>query len=209
MGGGSDSIPHLGYMRHLRDLVRLQEADDVVFAAESLSNTSILGHMRQLRDLPVQFKILASGRDRIIGKASVEDFSVPFMSAERAVAPLRSPLARRLLEVPIALTGMAIHPLLKLLARVFSSHRLRTIASVTARMPSVLAGRRALVGYDSAHHHPPEDWGLRPGIVSILDTIPGFPDSIVETHRAYWFYARNQSLVLDLEILFRALPSKR
>ena len=104
---------------------------------------------------------------------------------------------------------MAIHPLLKLVARITSSRRRRAIASVTARMPSVLAGRRALVGYDTAHHHPPEDWGLQPGIVSILDTIPNPPDSIVETHRAYWFYARNQSLTLDLEILFRALPSKR
>ena len=206
---GNDSIPHLGHLRHLRDLVRLQAADDVVFAADTLSNTAILGHMRQLRDLPVQFKILASGRDRIIGKASVEDFSVPFMSAERAVAPLRSPLSRRLLEVPVALVSMAIHPPLKLAARITSSRRLRAIASVTARMPSVLAGRRALVGYDTAHHHPPEDWGLQPGIVSILDTIPNPPDSIVETHRAYWFYARNQSLTLDLEILFRALPSKR
>ncbi len=203
-----DSIEHLGHTRHLRDLVRLQSVDDVVFAADSLSNTAILGHMRQLRDLPVQFKILASGRDRIIGKASVEDFSVPFMSAERAVAPLRSALSRRLLEVPVALAGVAIHPLVKLLARLSSSSRLRAVASVTARMPSVLAGRRALVGFDSSHHHPPEDWGLQPGVVSILDTIPNPPDSIVETHRAYWFYARNQSLVLDLEILFRALPVK-
>ncbi len=204
----NESIAHLGHMRHLRDLVRLQEVDDVVFASDSLSNTAILGQMRQLRDLPVQFKILASGRDRIIGKASVEDFSVPFMSAERAVAPLRSRFARRLLEVPVALVGIAIHPLMKLSARLSSSRRLLTIASVTARMPSVLAGRRALVGYDSASHHPPEDWGLQPGIVSILDTIPDPPDSIVETHRAYWFYARNQSFVLDLEILFRALPTK-
>lgn len=206
---GDDSIEHLGHTRHLRDLVRLQSVDDVVFAADSLSNTAILGHMRHLRDLPVQFKILASGRDRIIGKASVEDFSVPFMSAERAVAPLRSALSRRLLEVPVALMGMAVHPLVKLLARLSSSGRLRAVASVTARMPSVLAGRRALVGFDSSHHHPPTDWGLQPGLVSILDTIPNPPDSIVEAHRAYWFYARNQSLALDLEILFRALPTKR
>jgi hypothetical protein len=72
-------------------------------------------------------------------------------------------------------------------------------------MPSVLAGRRALVGYDPARTHPPEAWGLRPGGVSILDTLDAPPDSIVETHRAYWGYARNQSAALDLEILLRAL----
>ena len=72
-------------------------------------------------------------------------------------------------------------------------------------MPSVLAGRRALVGYDPAQAHPPEAWGLRPGVVSILDTLEAPPATIVEAHRAYWGYARNQSLGLDLEILFKAL----
>jgi hypothetical protein len=196
--------PRLGGLRHLRDLVRLHGADDVVFAADALSNTAILGLMRQLRDLPVQLKILASGRDRIIGKASIEDFSVPFVEAERAVAPLRTG-ARRLLDVPVAMAGTALHPLLRLLARATGTARLRRLAVATARMPSVLAGRRALVGYDAAGPHPPADWGLAPGVVSILDTLPERPASIVEAHRAYWFYARNQSLALDVEILLHAL----
>ena len=46
---------------------------------------------------------------------------------------------------------------------------------------------------------------LEPGLVSILDTLPERPASIVEAHRAYWFYARNQSAWLDLEIVVRAL----
>src|SRR5690606_625555 len=89
-GASAGTLPRLGDLRHLRDLARLHAADDVVFAADALSNTAILGLMRQLRDLPVQLKILTSGRDRIIGKASIEDLSVPFVEAERAVAPLRS-----------------------------------------------------------------------------------------------------------------------
>ncbi len=72
-------------------------------------------------------------------------------------------------------------------------------------MPSVLAGRRALIGFDPAGPHPPPEWGLPPGVVSILDTLPERPATITEAHRAYWFYARNQSLALDAEILLRAL----
>ena len=202
--GEGGPIPHLGDLRHLRDLARLHAADDVVFAADALSNTAILGLMRQLRDLPVQLKILTSGRDRIIGKASIEDLSVPFVEAERAVAPLRGG-TRRLLDLPVATVGAAVHPLVRLLARATGLPRLRSLAAATARMPGVLAGRRALVGFDPAGPHPPPDWGLFPGVVSILDSLPERPDSIVEAHRAYWFYARNQSLALDVEILLRAL----
>jgi hypothetical protein len=69
----------------------------------------------------------------------------------------------------------------------------------------VLSGRRALIGFDPSGPHPPAAWGLRPGLISILDTLPERPSDIVEAQRAYWFYARNQSAALDLEILLRAL----
>lgn len=200
------AVPHAGPLRQLRDLVRLQNASEVVFAADALTNTAILSGMRQLRDLPVELKILAQHRDRIIGKASVEDLSAPLVAAERAVAPLRSPLSRRLLEVPVALAGLAVNPILRPLGRrAPAGSRRRRLAHFAARLPSVLAGRRALVGYDPARPHPPEAWGLRPGIVSILDTLDAPATTIVEAHRAYWAYARNQSAALDLDILVRAL----
>jgi GT2 family glycosyltransferase len=206
------SVRRLGGTRHLRDLVRLGEIDDVIFAADSLTNTAILRFMRGLRDLPVQFKILTQGQDRIIGKASIDDFSTPLREAEQFVAPLRSTAARRMVEVPIALLGVLLHPVLRLALRLHASasgtSRLRRLAAATARMPSVLAGRRALIGYDPGRPHPPTAWGLRPGVVSILDTLSAPPTDIVETHRAYWFYARNQSAAFDVEILLRALFRK-
>ncbi len=202
-------VARLGALRHLRDLVRLRQIDDVIFAADSLSNTAILGQMRALRDLPVQFKILTEGRDRIIGKASVDDLSTPIREAERLVAPVRSPLARRAVEVPLAVVGLAAAPLVRLACRVRPrSARLRGLAAATAKLPSVLAGRRALVGYDGAAPRPPVAWGLHLGVVSILDTLPQRPTTIVEAHRAYWFYARNQSAALDLEIVLRTLFRK-
>ncbi len=199
------ALPRLGRPRQLRDLARLHGADDVVFAADSLTNTAILDGMRALRDLPVQLKILASGRDRIIGKASVEDYAAPLQAAERTVAPLRPAWTRRILEVPVASLVLLLIPALQLAARLRPSPRLRRLARMATRMPGVLAGRLALVGYDAAGTHPPPAWGLLPGVVSVLDTRAARPQTIAEAHRAYWFYARHQSTWLDAEILLRAL----
>ncbi|MEM8598978.1 MAG: glycosyltransferase family 2 protein [Bacteroidota bacterium] len=200
------TVLRLGAPHHLRDLVRLRGVHEVVFAADSLTNTGILRLMRDLRHLPVQFKILVHNHDRLIGKASVDDFSMPLLDAERTIPPLRSGSRRLLLDVPVALVGTAMHPLCRLLARLRPTARMRSLACATAMMPSVLAGRRALVGYDaSIATRPPEAWALQPGLVSILDTLPTRPTGIVEVHRAYWFYARHQSFWLDLEILGRAL----
>ena len=203
--GPPDAVAWAGRPRQLRDLARLSAADDVVFAADSLTNTAILDGMRALRDVPVQLKILASGHDRIIGKASVEDYAAALQQAERAVAPLRSPGRRRGAEVPVAALLLLLAPGLRAAARLRPSPRLRRLAAFAARMPDVLAGRRALVGYDPDGPHPPPAWGLPPGVASVLDTRRPRPATIAEAHRAYWFYARHQSARLDLEILLRAL----
>ena len=212
VGDASEAdVPHLGPTRHLRDLVRLRGVGEVVFAADRLTNSAILDGMRALRDLPVQLKILAAHRDRIIGKASVEDLSGPLVAAERAIAPLRSGGSRRALEVPIALVLLALRPLLRALCRRPDPTAGRPsaftcrLAALAEAMPDVLARRRALVGYDPAGAHPPPAWGLEPGVVSILDTLPARPTAILDTQRAYWSYARNQSAALDLEILYQAL----
>ncbi len=194
-----------GHPRQLRDLARLTGVDDVVFAADSLTNTAILDGMRALRDLPVHLKILASGRDRVIGKASIEDYAAPLQPAERTVAPLRSPGGRRAAEMPVALALWLAAPLLALAARFSPSRRWSRRADVARQMSDVLAGRRALVGYDPDRPHPPPAWGLPVGVVSVLDTRQPPPTSITEAHRAYWFYARHQSARMDLEILVRAL----
>ncbi|MEM1115831.1 MAG: glycosyltransferase family 2 protein [Bacteroidota bacterium] len=201
---GAD-VPYAGPPRQLRDLARLLGADDVVFAADSLTNTAILDGMRGLRDLPVQLKILASGHDRIIGKAHVEDYAAPLVEAERAVAPLRSTWSRRAVEIPVASGLLLVAPLLALAARLRPTRRWTRLGAVAAQMPAVLAGRRALVGYAPEAPHPPPAWGLPPGVVSVLDTRRPRPTSIAEVHRAYWFYARNQSAWLDAEILLRVL----
>ena len=199
------TLPWLGRPRQLRDLARLHGANDIVFASDSLTNTAILDGMRALRDLPVQLKILASGHDRIIGKASVEDYAAPLQAAERTVAPLRPTWTRRVVEVPVAVAFVLLGPGLRLLARLRPSAHLTRLGTLADQMPAVLAGRLALVGYDTDGAHPPPAWGLLPGAVSVLDTRGPRPRTIAEAHRAYWFYARHQSAWLDLDILLRAL----
>ncbi len=199
----ADAPPHVGPTRQLRDLVRLHRADDVVFAADSLTNTAILAGMRALADVPVHLKILASGRDLIIGKASVEDLAAPLVDAERTVAPLRT--GRRWVDAAVALALLAVGPFVRLGARLWPGRRAARAAALVRRMPDVLAGRLALVGYDPDGPHPPPAWGLEPGAVSVLDTRRRRPTAIAEAHRAYWAYARHQSLALDLDILAKVL----
>src|SRR5690606_8763227 len=83
----------------------------VIFASAALSNQTIFSLMQQLRDLNAQFRILAEGRDHVIGKASVDDLSMAnLLKADAALVDTRSYGAERAFDVALAAVGLALHP---------------------------------------------------------------------------------------------------
>ncbi|HMB91223.1 MAG TPA: hypothetical protein VKP65_10275, partial [Rhodothermales bacterium] len=201
-------LPRLGTWRHLRDLVRLRRIDDVVFAADGLSNQTIFGLMQHLRDLPTQTRILAAGREHVIGKATINDLSTPaLIEAEEALGTPRSYFACRSFEVMVALGGLLLYPFVGLLALVTNEDsRWRRLAAKMRRLPAVLAGHLALVGYHPEEDfRPPPEWNLRPGLFAVTDTLPTTHPTPEEMSQAYWFYVRNQSAFLDWTLIWHAV----
>jgi hypothetical protein len=207
----ASGLPRIGFLRHLRDIVRLQQIDEIIFAAGELSNTAIFRAMQQLQDLPVQFKMLAEGHTHVIGKASVEDLSFPdLIEAEEAIGEMRTAASRRAFEIPIALLGLVIHPFLLLLSRLTGGLFFKALAHRTRLMPAVLTGRLALIGYDEARNAPPpDDCYVYPAVFSVLDSIRLGTNGKQDSGQVYWFYARNQNATLDWNILVRNLRMLR
>ena len=210
-GNSSDASPQphppLGRLSQLRDLVRLRDVDEVLFGAEGLSNHLLFRLVQQLRDLPVQVKILAEERSHVIGKAAIYDLAAPaFLEAEEAVGLGRSRLTQRAWEVLVALVGLILHPFLLAAARLTGTQRLPArLAARTRQLPAVLSGRKALVGTDPrAPVQPPEEWGLRPGVFTITEGL-GRPPQPSQAQRAYWHYLTHASAALDWHIIRRAL----
>ncbi len=200
----------LGHLHHLRDLVRLREIDEVIFAANGLSNRVIFQLMQQLRRLPVQFQILVEGREHLIGKASIDDLSSPpLVTARDAVGPLRSRISRRSLDISLAVVGFTTVPLLHLTAALTTGSWNRIFRRLLSRaqdLSDVIAGSKTMVGDTTpTGTQLPPDWNIPAGVFSIVDALAVPPEERTEVRRAYWFYARNQSASMDLAIVYRAL----
>ncbi len=208
-----NGLLRLGTLRQLRDVVRVRRIDYVVFSAADVSNRSMFGLMQQIRDLPVQFRVFAQDSNQLIGKASIEDLSTPLLvGAEISPAFPRSRLTRRLFEIPVALILMALYPVAQLVSTVARGRRAvtwRRIRTRLAGLPAVLTGRRALVGYNpSGRFSPPAEWGIEPGLFPVVSDRSAGLLSEAELGEAYWLYARNQSVALDLGIALRRLSSE-
>ncbi|MDX1547063.1 MAG: glycosyltransferase [Rhodothermales bacterium] len=207
-GAAPETLPRLGTLRHLRDLVRLRRIDDVVFAADGLANETIFRLMQRLRDLPVQSRILAAGREHVIGKASVADLSTPtLIEAEAALGAGRSRAARRAFELLVACVGLLVHPFAAGVARLGGRRsRAARLVARTRQLPAVLAGRRALVGRRADEPFaPPPEWDLRPAVFAVPETLAVPDPTPEEIRQAYWFYVRNQSAFLDWTLMLRVL----
>lgn len=197
--------PMLGGVNQLRDVVRLGEVDDVIFASAELSNRTIFTLIQQLRDLPVHFRILAEGRDHVIGKASVDDLSMTnLVEAEEALVHRRSRAAQRAFDLGIALLGLIAYPIIRLAASGSSSFAARLLDRAR-RLPRVLKGSYNIVGYDPEEsYRPPEEWELKPGVFAVSDVLDYEGVGKDDVGAAYWFYVRNQSASLDWDVVVRS-----
>lgn len=206
---GSVEIERLGYVRHLEDLIRLRSVDDVIFTTNGLSNRLIFRLMHRLREHPVQFRILSEGREKLIGKASIDDLEPPALKeVHERVGPLRGSFGRRLYEIPASALGLLAHPFLRLVRSALpGTHpQLDRLTARTAELTGVLGGRRALVGVRPEHRRlVPNSWNVPVGVFSVGDAMSTAPEERTELRKAYWFYARHQSARLDLAVVVRAV----
>ena len=189
------ATPRLGGLHHLRDLVLLRGIDDVVFGASGLSNQVIFTLMQRLRGLPARTYILPERAARLL-------------YAEDILGVPRSPAARRVFDVMMAVLAGVAHPIIALLAR--GRHErsfFRLLSERTSQWRHVIAGRRPLVGYRTDDGFlPPPEWQLEPGVFAITETkARRLRMAPQEAERAYWYYVRNQSAFLDWMIVVQSI----
>ncbi len=204
-------VAYLGSLRHLRDLVRLQQIDAVVFASNGVPNRLIFAQIQALHDLDIAFKILSESGKHIIGQSHVDDLSYPSrFAADWSMGRRRSHIGRRLFEVPVALIGIVLHPLIVFCSRTWEQSRwFRGLKRRTRQFPAVLKGTRSLVGYRV--NEPiaiPTEWNLKPGVFTITETLATDDPDDHEINRAYWFYVRHQCATLDLDIILHTIKKK-
>ncbi len=200
----------LGPIRQLRDIVRLHRIDDVVFANSCVSNQEMFMLMQKLQDLPIQFRILAEEPDRIIGKSAINEFVAPsLVDVSDTIHSPRSTIARRSFEIPVAVAGLLLYPVIALAAAFSREGTIwMRLKEKVGSCWDVARGEMALVGYDpELAYRPPREWRLKPGAFSITDTMAHRTDPSTDLQQAYWFYMQNQSASTDWDIMLRSLRS--
>ena len=230
----NSSFPILGDTRNLKEIIKLHHVRQVIFASESLTYEQILRTMNELESTSVEFKIAPSNQEFVIGKSTIDrldDF--PLVDIEYGIGKPFNRMIKRAFDMLLSLLLLLITfpialPLLLLNRRhiervilaqkdrkTVSYHRAagkpdNTFINLWLKWWAVLRGNLSFVGaplQKIPFEHP--DNALQPhypfgltGLVQINRNKISTPEDLEKYHL---FYMKNQSLLLDLEILLRTL----
>jgi len=231
--GYSDTgIPVLGALKNLDKIIEHHRIRQIIFFTGVLSYQQILQTMSQIGNSRVEYKIVPSGLEVMIGKSYVDYLDdYPLLDIEYSVGKPFNRFVKRAFDLIVsffllACAGIAALPGLFFRRRKIIRRSIRvkdetevSVLQLAGKPPhsflnryllwaAVFSGKISVVGaplrFDPEGLSEPFP-GYKPGLTGI-EQINQAKIVIPEDREKYrLFYLKNQSLLLDLEIIFKAL----
>lgn len=206
---GHTTSGFIGNLNNLKDIVASNKIVNIIFAKSELSNQVILDMMWNLRNYNVNFKILSGDSDIILGKSPLDKIDDIFlMQIEYNINKKINIFVKRMFDICFGMMCMVtIYPLGFLLLSMLSNNKQSVKFLYKLKLiPSVISGKLSFVGratWDTSSYGK-EFLGKRglTGLVQI-NYFKNLNNDEVEYFNYY--YAKNQSLTLDTEILLKTV----
>jgi GT2 family glycosyltransferase/lipopolysaccharide/colanic/teichoic acid biosynthesis glycosyltransferase len=225
-------IPVLGKIENLQQLISMHRVRQVIFSSEMLSYEKILKTMSEIGKPQLEYKIAPSNLEVVIGKSSIERLDdYPFLEIEYAIGKPFNRVTKRVFDVlisslllilgaPVMLPAFLIRLRHKKKIHVWGARgepvSILQIKSLQSKSPlnhwllwrEVLRGKLSFVGApirQGGETTKPGSYWYKPGITGLVQINRKkiiTPDDMEKYHL---FYLKNQSILLDVEILLKSI----
>lgn len=186
----------VGSLQNIQKVIREKKISEVIFPSEEVSYTSMMSVVAECQKENVEFKLAGSNLDFLVGKSSVfllED--IPFIEITYNISQIGHRLIKRSFDLFFGLVLIIfIYPLFLLKNKL--TKNVSGFSKFVMSVPSVVKGTYSFVGPKETHSS--NLFLGKNGITGIW-----FTDSENEENleKLNIFYAKNQNIWLDLEIL--------
>lgn len=237
--GNNDKFEILGRLDDLPQLVRFYRIRQVIFATEKLSYEQILRTMSRIENPFVEFKIVPSNLEVMIGKSNIERLDdYPLLEIEYAIGKPFNRFVKRGFDILVsslivAVTAPFALPVLLLRRSHMASYgiigeRGKRVTLTQLGMKDfkrwmnrwllfweVLKGKISLVGAPIVQYqggagesYSDQSGWYKPGLTGITQINRRRIRLPEDMEKYHLFYLKNQSLLLDIEILLKAFFQK-
>lgn len=200
---------YIGNLNNLKDIVVSYKISNIIFAKNELTNQVILDLMWSLRNNNINFKILSGDSDIILGKSALDKIDdIYLMQIEYNINKKINIFTKRLFDISFGLVCLiTIYPLILIISALFSTseHRNKFLNKVK-RIPSVVSGKLSFVGratWDTTSYG--KQYLGKNGLTGLVQINYYKNLSMDEVEYFNYYYAKNQSLTLDIEIILKTL----
>ena len=211
IGDKVDGVEILGSIDNIGKIIQQEKVSEVIFSTDALSYKDILSVIARTGSRSVNFRLVPTSLEVIIGKTHIDRLNdLPFVQIEYRLHQLSNRFFKRLLDL---VAGSLLYATLYPFARNGNARPHTMLGRRLQRLPRVLAGEMSLVGPTGGPGDALPGAGGRPaylgkpGLTSLAD-LNGKVDIAADDRERYdVYYAKNQSLLLDLEILMKSFRS--
>lgn len=197
----------LGSIDTISRIVKEHHISEVIFSSDSVSYSTILNIIATNQYRFVNFRLVPNNLEVIIGKPSIDQLDqIPFIEIDYNIANPGNRFIKRVFDITFSLFFLiSIAPFVYFI-RLFSRKSLIGIHDVISQLHSVLTGGKSVVGYSTESKK--KFFRGKPGITGLIQIQNEGALTPEEREQYDLYYAKNQSLMLDLEIIVKSIQQR-
>jgi GT2 family glycosyltransferase len=211
VGEKVSGVEILGSIDNIGKVIQEQKASEVIFSSDCLSYADILSVIGRSGNKTVNYRLVPNSLEVIIGKTHIDQLDdIPLLDIEYNIDRLSNRLGKRLFDMLGSLIlMMVVYPVARF--RSGSKDPAGKFQKNILLVPKVLSGEMSLIGPPAMSVSQPENgligsgvWWGKPGLTGLVQINDRDDLTNEEIVRYNLYYAKNQTLLLDLEILFKS-----
>ncbi len=194
----------IGTLENIRKVIETEKIDRVIFSSDELSFNQIFSVVSRSQGLNVDFTVSGSEHDFLVGKSSISMLEdIPLLKIQYNIATFSHKFLKTFMDFIISVPVLLlIYPFIYLSAKIKKTKN--SLSDFILGVPSVISGKKSLVGPNTESNSSNLYLG-KAGLTGLWFTEGIDLKDKQETEKLNIFYARNQSIWLDFEILGKSL----
>ncbi len=207
-----NGVEILGSVDTIGKVINDYKIDDVIFSTDAISYSTILSVISKSRNRMVEFKLVPNSLEVIIGKSRIDQLGeIPFIEIQYNIDRIMHRITKRAVDILVSLFFLISCAPFVSFSRLLSRTQQSAFSSAVMAMPKVLRGSMSLIGrpltsaVSSASFTHNGIYLGKPGITGIVQIHSDRLMTDEEREQYELYYAKNQSLMLDFEIIVKAI----
>jgi len=201
IGEKIDSFEIIGTDQNIKKVLRENKINEIIFSSDSLSYNKMMEIVGKCQNENVEFKIVGSNLDFIVGKAEVTMLDdMPLIELNYNITKPQIKLIKTIFDYSIALPSLfLIYPFIYFKKKITKTQS--DFTKFILGFPQIISGKLSLVGPQKNE----DDKNLFLGKKGLTGYWYIESADTEESNKMDFFYAKNQNIWLDIDILGKSL----